>query len=648
MKTKPLPPVINLMVGTAGHIDHGKTELVKFFTGCETDTLKEEKDRGMSINLGFAPCPLGRGKRIGLVDVPGHEDFIRNMVAGATGIDIVMLVVAADDGIMPQTVEHFNITELLGVKRGIVVISKTDLVQPERIEEVKADLKKFLKGTYMENAPVFPFSAVTAEGLSDLRKMLDEIVDETERRLTEGVFRLPVERSFSAEGFGTIMTGIAARGKLSIRDQVEILPTGQKGTVRKLQVFGQDWDEGYAGQCLAVNVGGVDSKVVQRGFVLATAGYFKPADIMHARLRILPNAEAPFKNRTPVRFHTGTTESLGTAVVFEKDALEPGETGLVQFLLERPLIVEPGDSYVIRLQNPVITVGGGKIIGHSDKRFKRKRSWIVDTMSAEEKSLAGISERAEFVIGNAGMNGLDRKDLAIRATLTTQQTDTLLTDFSAAGKAVILPGNRLVVSAGHFAEYKDALLAKLGELHAADSMRIGYTAVEIRKATDAGGELTTAALDDLAAAGSVVHETDRYRLATFQVKLDDGLSQIATAIENIYRNAKFKTPRPDELKTALEASRIEGSEKDILKILDQLVESGTLVRTTPQIIFHRDSVEEARKRVVAHITEHGDLDSYHFKNLIESSRKYAIPLLDHFDAVGVTVRGHQNKRYLKS
>jgi len=634
---------MNLMVGTAGHIDHGKTALVKFFTGCETDTLREEKDRGMSINLGFAPCPLGRGKRIGLVDVPGHEDFIRNMVAGATGIDILMLVVAADDGIMPQTIEHFNITDLLEVKRGLIVISKIDLVPPERVEEVKADIIEFVKGTYLEGTPIFPFSAVTAEGLMDLRNMLDTVVEETERRSTEGVFRLPVERSFSAEGFGTIMTGIAARGKISIRDEVEILPIGQKGVVRKLQVFAQDWNEGFAGQCMAVNVGGVDHKVVKRGSVLATAGFFRPTDLVHARLRVLRDASAPLKNRTQIRFHTGTTETFGRVVLLEKDFLQPGESGLVQFQLDETTIVEPGDSYIIRLQNPVITVGGGRVVGRSDKKMKRKRQWTIDSILEEEASHASHAERAAFVVKNSGRNAIDMKEVGVGATLTPDQVKSVVGALTDDGEVVMLPGNRLVVHAAHFAEYQVELLDKLGTLHRDEPLRIGYSAVRLRKETDVRTELATAALENLIAEKKVVLEKDLYRLATFKVQLDDELSRISDEIEKIYLADGFKTCRPDDL-----PGKVGGKEADIRKIFQQLVDGGVLIKVDPKVAFHRDHVERARQNIIAHIKEKGELDSFEFKNLINSSRKYAIPLLDYFDNIGVTVRGHQNKRYLKS
>ncbi len=643
MKTRPLPPVMNLMVGTAGHIDHGKTSLVKFFTGCETDTLREEKDRGMSINLGFAPCPLGPGKRIGLVDVPGHEDFIRNMVAGATGMDILILVVAADDGIMPQTIEHFNITDLLEVKKGVVVISKTDLVPPERVEEVRAEVTRFVKGTYLEGAPIFPFSAVTAEGLMDLRKMLDSVVEETERRPTDGVFRLPVERSFSAEGFGTIMTGIAARGKISVRDEVEILPIGQKGVVRKLQVFAQDWNEGFAGQCMAVNVGGVDHKVVKRGSVLATAGFFKPTDLIHARLRVLRDAAGPLNNQTQIRFHTGTTETYGRVILLDKDFLEPGESGLVQFRLDETTIVEPGDRYIIRLQNPVVSVGGGRVIGRSDKKLKRKRQWAIDTIIEEEASHASHVERAEFVVKNSGRTAIELKEVGVGATLTPEQTKTVVGTLTEKGEVIVLPGNRLVVHASHFASYKEDLIEKLNALHQAEPLRIGYSAVRLRKETDVRTELASAALDSLVAESMVVLDKDLYRLASFTVQLDDELSRISDAIEKIYIDGAFKTVRPDDL-----PGSIDGKEADIRNIFQQLVDGGVLIKVDPKVAFHRDHVEQARQNIVAHIKEKGELDSFDFKNLIDSSRKYAIPLLDYFDAIGVTVRGHQNKRYLKS
>ncbi|HUV40143.1 MAG TPA: selenocysteine-specific translation elongation factor, partial [Planctomycetota bacterium] len=335
---------INVTLGTAGHVDHGKTALVKLFTGCETDRLKEEKERGLSIELGFAPCTIGE-LEVGIVDVPGHEHFVKTMVAGASGMDGVILVVAADDGVMLQTREHLDIMTLLGITHGIVALTKVDIVTAGRVEEVRRDLAEFTRGTFLEGAPVLPVSSVTGEGFGPFLSALNTLVASIEPKSTTGVFRLPAERSFSVRGYGTVVSGIPITGSVRLGDEVVLLPQGETGRINAVQVYGRDSDVARSGQCAALNVRHWDHKTIGRGNVVATPGYFEPAGWYVLRLRLLEHEGLFLRNGTGLKFHTGTSEQLATLYLLEDDTIRAGQEQLAEVRLDEPLIAGPNDPF---------------------------------------------------------------------------------------------------------------------------------------------------------------------------------------------------------------------------------------------------------------------------------------------------------------
>ena len=350
-----------VILGTAGHIDHGKTSLIKALTGIDTDRLKEEKLRGITIELGFAHMDMPGGERLGIVDVPGHEKFVKHMVAGATGIDLVALVIAADEGIMPQTREHMEICELLRVKKGLVVLTKTDLVDdPDWLEMVREDIVEFLKGTFLEGCEIIAVSAVTGEGLAELKKSLARLFAEVEPKSSEGPFRLPVDRVFTMRGFGTVITGTSISGRLQIGDPVVIYPNGLKSKVRGIQVHGNDVQEVLPGQRTAVNLQGMERALIQRGDVLASAGALGPSHMIDIQLDLLQSAPRPLKHRAKIRFHTGTAEHLATIILLDREELKPGEKTFAQVRLDQPTAVLRGDRFVLRSYSPVQTIGGGR------------------------------------------------------------------------------------------------------------------------------------------------------------------------------------------------------------------------------------------------------------------------------------------------
>ncbi|MGH7377367.1 MAG: selenocysteine-specific translation elongation factor, partial [Candidatus Methylomirabilales bacterium] len=368
----------HIIVGTAGHIDHGKTSLVKALTGIDTDRLKEEKERGISIELGFAHLTLPGGLRLGIVDVPGHERFVKTMLAGVGGIDLVILVIAADEGIMPQTREHLHICRLLHIPRGLVALTKRDLVDPDWLEMVAEETRTFLKGTFLEGAPILPVSATTGAGLEELKTALAALAAEAEPKRVDGIFRLPIDRVFTMKGFGTVVTGTLLAGSLKVADEVVVLPEGARSRVRRLQVHGEAVEQAFAGQRTAVNLPGIEVSGIARGSLLCLPGTFRPASAMDATLTLLADAPRALKNRGRVRFHLGTSEVLARVVFLDREELEPGQSAYVHLRLESRGAALPQDRFVIRSYSPAVTIGGGIILDPAPPERRRKRHEILD------------------------------------------------------------------------------------------------------------------------------------------------------------------------------------------------------------------------------------------------------------------------------
>ena len=367
-----------VVMGTAGHIDHGKTQLIKTLTGIDTDRLKEEKERGITIDLGFAHLTCEDGTEVGVIDVPGHERFVRNMLAGVGGIDLVMLVIAADEGVMPQTREHLAICQLLRVKEGLVALTKTDLVDEDWLELVSEDTREFLKGTFLEDKPIVPVSAKSGQGIAELRRVLQALVARVPPKQLEGKFRLPVDRVFTIRGFGTVVTGTLFSGTIRVEERIEIYPKGIGAKVRGLQVHNASVPEAVAGQRTAINLQGIDKMELERGNVLGRPGEFAPTFMLDAVLQHLADAPRPLRHRARVRLHVGTSEIMGRVILLDRDDLAPGEEAYVQLRLEEPAIVLPRDRFVIRSYSPVQTIGGGMVIDVQPAKHRRGEAGLAD------------------------------------------------------------------------------------------------------------------------------------------------------------------------------------------------------------------------------------------------------------------------------
>lgn len=634
-------PIYNVIIGTSGHIDHGKSSLVRKLTGIDPDRLPEEKERGMTIDLGFAPCYLKNGQKVGIIDVPGHERFIKNMVAGATSIDFVMLVVAADDGVMPQTREHLSIMKLLGIRRGMVVVTKVDMVDKDMVELVIEEVKDLVKGSFLEGAPICPMSVVSGDGWDAFWEELNAQIAALPAKEVSGVFRMPIQRVFSAKGFGTIVTGVPISGRAAIGDTLEILPHERKGRVRGLQAYHCDVEEIKAGHSSAINLADVRHENVIRGNVVVTPGYFRPGTMVNARFKYLPEAHGPLKDQMPVRLHVGTAEILGVVVLLDRKEYFPGEEGFVQIRLEEPVVCAPGDAYVLRIQSPMITIGGGRVISVGSEKLRRMRPEVTEALAREEKALPDPKAWIEFLVEQSGVEPKTPSALDVATALTRPRVDAALAALREAGRVVFLAdGDRLLHRAGVDAAI-ERLRQCLSRFHNENPLRIGPDKQTLRNLAALDPQVFDLALEEGLKQKRVTEENALYRLPERHMKLSMEVQKLAERIEGILKEARFVTPRPDEL-----SQQTAARPDDVGKVLRLLTEMGTLVKAADDVYFHKDCVEEAKELVVKQIREHGEVVSASFRDQIGTTRKYIIPLLEHFDAIGLTVRDG-NRRVLK-
>lgn len=625
--------IFNVIIGTAGHIDHGKSSLVKRLTGIDPDRLPEEQERGMTIDLGFAPLVLRDGRRVGIIDVPGHERFVKNMVAGATSIDFVLLVVAADDGVMPQTLEHLNIMRLLGITRGMIVLNKIDVVEQELADLVEEDIRKAVTGTFLEKAPLLRVSCATGEGIRELLDMLHELLRDMPSRAADGVFRMPIQRVFSAKGFGTIVTGVPIDGTLAVGDIVEVLPQGLKSRVRGLQAYKSDVASIRAGHSSAINLADIPHDTVRRGNVIASPGYLKPATIVEIHLQFTPDSRMELRNRTPVRLHVGTSEVLGRILLLEHEVLKPGEEGLAQFLAEEPFVTAPGDHYIIRLQSPMMTLGGGRIISCGNIRLKRLKPAVNNLLRRGLAALDNSAKKVEFALRQSGISGLSAMETAVAALMKLDATETALKELCAAGKAIVLPESGRFVHAESLEEAADALGKTLTALHRASPLAIGFPEAELRRRLRMDGEVLRLVIASAQAKHLVKEERGLISLETHKVTLSEEQRWMAAEAERIFEEAAYSPPTLDEV-----VLRLKVDMDRFRPVLNFLLQTGPLVAVTPDMIFHRSTIEAAREKILSIIEATGELVTANFRDAVGTTRKYTVPLLEYFDKIGLTVR----------
>ncbi|MHC4682345.1 MAG: selenocysteine-specific translation elongation factor, partial [Planctomycetota bacterium] len=537
----------NITLGTAGHIDHGKTALIKCLTGCDTDHLKAEKERGMSIDLGFAPCTVS-GLEVGIVDVPGHENFIKTMVAGATGIDGAIFVIAADDGVMPQTREHLDILTLLGVKHGIVALTKVDCVEPSRIENVTGRIKDFLVGTFLENAPILPVSSITAEGFDTFYEALRTLVDAIEPKKTDGVFRLPVERTFSVKGYGTVVTGIPVAGSVKVADEVVLFPQGTKGRIKAIQVYKQSSETAMVGQCAALSVPQWDYKDVERGCTVTLGDYFSPEQWYLCKLRLLPHIKSPLKNGTSIKFHTGTSEAVATVYLMEGNNAAGGLECLVQVGLTRPerIVAAPRDRFILRTLSPVQTIGGGVIVEALARKLRRNQPHVVQDAADRARAVGVEKDFVEYCVKTAESCAAGESELALRAKMLPGPLKAVLDELIGEGKIVRLD-SRLFIHRDTSDELRQRLLGVVGDFHRTKPQSPGMSADEFHEASRLKKDVFDGLVKLLIDGGTLVERKHRFALSEHREMFSEDEQQLLGSIEALFKSRPFNPPTHQEM-----------------------------------------------------------------------------------------------------
>ena len=629
-------PRRNIMLGTAGHVDHGKSALVKLLTGCETDTLAEEKARGLTIDLGFAPCRLADKRVVGIVDVPGHVDFIRNMVAGAHGIDVVIFVVAADDGIMPQTHEHLHILTLMGLRYGLVALTKSDLVDAARLEFVTRDLRRLLAPTFLAHAPICPISNVSGEGFDGFFDALNRVVEACGERTCDGPFRLWVEDAFTIRGAGTVVTGIPTHGSLRCGDELYLLPTGLAGRVRRMQVYGQDATEGRAGECVALNIPELDQEALRRGMTLVEANLVEPVTMAEAAFRLLDSVAKEIEDYLEVQLHVGTASVAAHLAMLEKTEMTGGEEQFVQLRLASPLPLVPGERFVVRANLAgagglgLTTIGGGQILGLSNARMRRQKQWTLELLAARRDAVASPARWCEQMV---------RESASPATVASLRKTCWSRPDEINAQLAQLRAENRAVQAGGgwiHRAVLQKAgpdLLAVIEKFHAASPQRAGFSRDELLSELKLNPAVLNAAVEMLLHSKQLEAGGALLTRAGWNSRLPERDQKMCAQLATRLQQAGCAPPGLEELGAALGVPP-----PRVATLLNLLAERGELVRLDDKIWMHGDAVDAGKQAALNLFRRAPAFSTMDFRDALGVSRKFAVPLVDYLDKIRFTVR----------
>ena len=614
----------NVIIGTAGHIDHGKTTLIKALSGIETDTTLEEKERGMSINLGFAYFDLPSGKRCGVVDVPGHEKFIKNMLAGVSGINLVLLLVDSREGIMPQTKEHIDILTLLGIENYIIVMTKIDLVEEEYRELVKEDIREFTKGSALENAPIIEVDSISRKGIDVLLDTIDKKTNDIEAKNIEKNARLNVDRSFQVKGFGTVVTGTLTEGSISVGDELVIYPKEVKAKVRNIQVHSQDVDKAYAGQRTAINLSNIKFDDVKRGDTLATAGSLVKTYMLDSEIKLINDDRANLELWDRVRIYVGTVEVMARVVPLGTESIKPGESGFVQLRLEEEIAVKNYDKFIIRTYSPMVTIGGGVILDASPRKHSRFNEEILEKLKVQLEGNSGdliqnyLLSHSNYIVSKKDII----KDLQLSEGEAATELDELVTS-----------GNIFETNPGYIHKKKyDEVLEKLKKLladyHKRYKLKVGIPKVEIISKFKLSQKEVLELIElfiknnEVRLEGNLVAEKD------FVVNYDKKQLAEKARIEKELLNGGFTPPTIKELTNGVKAS---------LELLDSLVDN-TIIRLDADLVLHRDVLTKAIEKVNEHFKNSEKMTLAEFRDITGSSRKYSMAILEYIDKLGITRR----------
>lgn len=628
----------DLILGTAGHIDHGKTSLVKALTGIDCDRLPEEKARGITIDIGFAHLELD-GVRLGIVDVPGHERFVKNMLAGATGIDLALLVVAADDSIMPQTREHLEILKLLGVRHGLVALTKADLVDETTREVVSLEIRELLKGSFLENAPIIPTSVHTGLGIAELKQAIATLCEAVEQQRGTEWFRLPIDRSFVVQGHGTVVTGSVVSGSVAVGDEVEWHRgdgTTELVRVRGLNNHGRSVDEAHRGQRAAVNLAGVPHEQIRRGQEIARPGYLVPTKVLTVRLFASAEGRSPVKHRLPLRLHVGTAEVMATVSLLDCDSLNPGEWGLAQLFLAEPVTAVWGQPFVLRDSSAEHTLGGGQVGQPTATKVRRRH---VEAIEQIERLWSDSPEiRALAVAWFAGFNGFAPTDLIREAGLSPDQVEATVAQLIAGGKLselTLASNRRLLVHADRVNELETRLLDSLAVLHTENPLVTTHDRQKVLARLDYVGDeqLLQAVADRLLKTKKLVGDARRIARADFKPKLSANQRKLKDKIVESHIAASFAPPEPKEF-----ANQAGGNAAALKDIFEVACAEGFLVKVTDDFYLATEAEAEMRRRVTERLRNGPGATVAEIRDLLGTTRKFAVPVCEYLDRIGLTKR----------
>ena len=624
----------HFVLGTAGHVDHGKTSLIKALTGIDTDRLKEEKERGITIELGFASLGLPSGHTLGVVDVPGHEKFIKHMVAGAAGIDLVLMVIAADEGIMPQTKEHLQICSLLGITTGLVALTKIDLVEKDWLELVCSEIIDYLQGTFLSGAPILPVSSARGTGIAELRAQLNTTIDRLKEKTDDGIFRLPVDRIFTMKGFGTVVTGTLISDRIKVGEDIQILPENITARIRGIQVHNKPVEEAFSGQRAAINLQGIEKSTLERGNVLVRPQTIWPTQRLDVFFEYLASNTRKLKNRALVRLHTGTTEIMTRIVLMDTDELSPGEKSFAQLILTDEDVVVAGDHFVLRSYSPVTTIGGGRILDPLPGKHKRKNKKILDDLQILQNG--SLPAKISVLLERAGFGGINLRTLAFRLGIHVKKIREALEKLFSSHQAILLSNDDTTTLSVHlYAQLEELIIKGLADYHKDNPLKEGISKEELKAALDAtvSAKLFNMVLTSLGKKEAIVSDKDNVRLASYLVQLAGEEDALRQSIASTYVQAGLTPPSLSDVINGFKDQKAKAQ-----TIVRLMLKDGELIKINEDLCFAREAITKLREDYKAKLTQDGKATPAAFKDLTGLSRKYIIPLMEYFDVSKLTVR----------
>jgi selenocysteine-specific elongation factor len=633
----------NIILGTAGHIDHGKTSLVKALTGIETDRLKEEKERGITIELGFASLDLPSGQHIGIVDMPGHEKFVKNMVAGSSGIDVVTMVIAADEGVMPQTREHMEICNLMGISHGMIALTKTDLVDEDLLELALDDINDFVQDTFLEDKPIIPVSSATGQGLDEFTATLEEICSNLPERKFSSIFRLPVDRVFSMKGFGTVITGTLISGQVNVGDDIVVYPKKITSKVRGIQVHSSGVENAGAGTRTAINFQGLDKESVFRGDVLSSPATLIESYMVDAEFTYISSNPKPAKARTRIRFHSGTSEILGYMVLLDREELLPGDSAPVQFRLESPVCCIKDDRYVIRSYSPVKTIGGGTILNPATQKHKLHDQAVVQGLN---DLIAGDNEKTiSFFLSLKGYKGLSLTDLRVMTNITDKKLMATLQKMLARQEIIQTDKDKQIYVHGKvFDGFREKSLEKLAAYHEANPLKEGMPSQELkskfRYVEDA--RFFNILFNRLEKENAIIQDKSIIKLAGFEVALQVDQHEVKEKIATIYQSSGLTPPF---FRTICQDMDLD--QKTAKDVLQMLIDEKQVVRTKDDLFFESSAISSLESKLIEFLKANEKITTPEFKDMTGISRKFVIPLIEYFDSIHLTIRVGDHRQLRK-